>query len=92
MSTSTSPFMEMVRGKIRLRGYSLRTEKSNLFWIKKFILFHKKRHPSVMGNAEVKEFLIWLAVNLLSASFARFSRSQIFEKSSRFRWNHSQTS
>lgn len=63
MSTSTSPFMEMVRGEIRLRGYSLRTEKSYLFWIKQYILLHKKRHPSAMGNAEVKEFLTWLAVN-----------------------------
>lgn len=63
MSTSTSPFMEMVRGEIRLRGYSLRTEKSYLFWIKQYILFHKKRHPSAMGNAEVKEFLTWLAVS-----------------------------
>lgn len=62
MSSSTSPFMEMVRSEIRLRGYSLRTEKSYLFWIKQFILFHQKRHPSTMGNSEVKQFLTWLAV------------------------------
>ena len=62
MSSSTSPFMEMVRGEIRLRGYSLRTEKSYLFWIKQYILFHQKRHPTDMGNSEVKQFLTWLAV------------------------------
>lgn len=60
--SSSSPFLEMVRGEIRLRGYSLRTEKSYLFWIKRFILFHEKRHPSLMGNIEVKAFLTWLAV------------------------------
>lgn len=59
---STSPFMEMVRGEIRLRGFSIRTEKSYLFWIKQFILFHQKRHPSAMGKDEVKAFLTWLAV------------------------------
>ncbi|EIK44943.1 phage integrase family site specific recombinase [Cellvibrio sp. BR] len=54
--------MAMVRGEIRLRGYSIRTEKSYLFWIKQFILFHQKRHPNEMGAAEVKVFLTWLAV------------------------------
>jgi integron integrase len=62
MPTTTSPFMETVRNEIRLRGYSLRTEKSYLFWIKQFILFHQKKHPSVMGAPEVKQFLTWLAV------------------------------
>lgn len=61
MSSSTSPFMEMVRGEIRLRGYSIRTEKSYLFWIKQFILFHEKRHPNTMGAEEVKKYLTWLA-------------------------------
>jgi integron integrase len=62
MSANASPFMAMVRGEIRLRGYSIRTEKSYLFWIKQFILFHQKRHPSEMGAAEVKAFLTSLAV------------------------------
>jgi len=60
MSASSSPFMEMVKGEIRLRG--IRTEKSYLFWIKQFILLHQKRHPVEMGSAEVKQFLTWLAV------------------------------
>lgn len=62
MSGTTSPFMELLRGEIRLRGYSIRTEKSYMFWVKQFILFHQKRHPAEMGAVEVKEFLTWLAV------------------------------
>ncbi|WP_024461836.1 tyrosine-type recombinase/integrase [Marinimicrobium sp. LS-A18] len=57
-----SPFLEMVRGEIRLRGYSLRTEKTYLFWIYRYIIFHGKEHPTKMGANEVKEFLTWLAV------------------------------
>lgn len=48
-----SPFLEDVRRNIRLRGYSIRTEKSYLYWIKAFILFQHKTHPSLMGAAEV---------------------------------------
>lgn len=62
MSVKASPFLEQIRGEIRLRGYSIRTEKSYLFWIKQFILFHGKRHPESMGAEEVKAFLSWLAV------------------------------
>jgi hypothetical protein len=39
------------------RQYSLRTINAYLGWITKFILFHNKRHPSSMGDAEVKAFL-----------------------------------
>ncbi|WP_341936785.1 integron integrase [Marinimicrobium sp. C2-29] len=59
---SSSPFMEQVRNDIRLRGYSMRTEKTYLFWIRQFILFNNKRHPSDMGVEEVKAFLTSLAV------------------------------
>jgi len=57
-----SPFLESIRQDIRLRGYSIRTEKSYLFWIKRFILVNKKRHPKDMGGDEVKQFLTWLTV------------------------------
>lgn len=59
----SSPFLEMIRRDIRLRGYSLRTEKTYLFWIKQFILFNDKQHPTAMGVNEVKAFLTWLAVD-----------------------------
>lgn len=56
-----SPFIEQIRRELRLRHYSLRTEKSYLYWIKGFILFHQKRHPKLMGAGEVKSYLSWLA-------------------------------
>lgn len=57
-----SPFIESVRADMRLRGYSFRTEKSYLEWIKQYIYFINKRHPADAGGQEVKEFLTYLAV------------------------------
>src|SRR2546422_7879058 len=54
--------MEQVRAAIRARHYSLRTEGTYLSWIKRFILFHGKRHPRDMGVQEVHQFLSHLAV------------------------------
>lgn len=53
---------EQVRGVIRLKHYSIRTEQSYIGWIKRFILFHNKRHPRDMGAEEVTQFLTDLAV------------------------------
>jgi integron integrase len=47
---------------MRAKHYSLRTEQSYLHWIKRFILFHGKRHPRDMGAPEVEAFLTALAV------------------------------
>jgi len=55
--------LDRVRGEIRRRNYSRRTEKSYVGWIRRFILFHRKRHPAEMGKAEISRFLIHLAVN-----------------------------
>ena len=54
--------LEQVRTAIRTRHYSLRTEETYLSWIKRFILFHGKRHPCDMGVQEVQQFLSYLAV------------------------------
>jgi len=56
-----SPFLESVRRAIQVRHYSIRTEKIYIDWIKRFILFHNKRHPKDMGEIEVGEFLTYLA-------------------------------
>lgn len=56
-----SAFLQAVSEDIRLRGYSIRTEHSYLYWIKSFILYHQKKHPQHMGADEVKAFLSWLA-------------------------------
>jgi hypothetical protein len=54
--------LEQVRELIRIRHYSLRTEQAYLQWIKRFILFHKKRHPRELGGDEVTAFLSDLAI------------------------------
>jgi len=55
--------LDQVRDALRVRHYSLRTEDSYLQWIKRFILFHNKRHPLEMGEQEITAFLTYLAVN-----------------------------
>src|SRR4051794_40381213 len=53
--------LDQVRDVIRRKHYSFRTEQTYLDWTRCFILFHKKRHPLEMGEAEVTEFLTHLA-------------------------------
>jgi integron integrase len=63
MGLHSSPFLDSVRTAIRVRHYSIRTEDAYLGWVKRFILFHGKRHPAEMGAAEVTQFLSHLAVD-----------------------------
>ncbi len=58
----SSPFLRRVQAAIRVRHYSIRTERAYLGWIRRFILFHGKRHPQQMGGREVARFLTYLAV------------------------------
>lgn len=61
--------LEQVRDRIRVRHLSYRTEKTYLYWIRRFIRFHKLRHPREMAAQEIEEFLTSLAVvNKVSAS------------------------
>ena len=53
--------LDQVRDVMRLKHYSLRTERTYWDWIERFIRFHKMRHPAEMGEAEVGEFLTHLA-------------------------------
>jgi len=55
--------LDQVRDAIRLRHLSRRTEEAYLGWIRRFILFHHKRHPNDMGVEEVQAFLSHLAVH-----------------------------
>lgn len=57
----TSPFLDSVRRVIRTLHYSIRTEQAYLYWIRQYILFHRKRHPEDMTVVEVGEFLSYLA-------------------------------
>ena len=67
MSNITSPpppgkkILDQVSDAIRLKHYSYRTEQTYKEWIKRYILFHKKRHPSEMGAPEIQAFLSHLA-------------------------------
>ncbi len=61
-SVSAPKLLDQVRGKIRLKHYSIRTEQTYVDWIKRFILFHGKHHPKDMGAQEVEAFLTHLAV------------------------------
>jgi len=74
--------LDRVHVAIRARHFSWRTEKAYTGWIKRFIIFHGKRHPATLGEAEVTEFLSTLATrdrvssstqNLCSASNSRGS-------------------
>lgn len=56
-----SPFLSSLQEEMRMRGYSIRTEKTYLYWIKAFINFHGKRQPETMGTEEVTQFLTFLA-------------------------------
>ena len=55
--------LDQLRESLRVRHYSLRTEDSYLDWVRRFILFHGKRHPRDMGAPEVQAFLSHLAVD-----------------------------
>ena len=65
MQTESPPqkLLDRVRDRIRVKHYSYRTEETYVQWIKRFILFHNKRHPREMGSDEVNAFLTHLAVN-----------------------------
>ena len=55
--------LDRVRDAICVRQYSMATERAYVGWIRRFILFHRKRHPCEMGKSEVEAFLTHLAVN-----------------------------
>lgn len=54
--------LQQVRNALRTRHYSRRTEQTYVAWIRRFILFHGRRHPSEMGEAEINMFLSHLAI------------------------------
>jgi integron integrase len=55
--------LDRVRHAIRAKHYSRRTETAYVDWIRRYIVFHKKRHPSELGAPEIAAFLTWLASN-----------------------------
>jgi hypothetical protein len=63
MEPKPKKLLDQVRDALRLKHYSIRTENSYVNWIRRFILFHHKRHPQEMGTQEIEAFLTHLAVN-----------------------------
>ena len=63
MEQAAAPrLLDQVRNAIRVRHYSIRTEEAYVGWVRRYVVFHGKRHPAEMGAAEVSAFLTHLAV------------------------------
>ncbi len=62
MEQRPKKLLEQVQDVIRLKHYSYQTEKTYISWIRRYILFHDKRHPKDMGGTEIEAFLTHLAV------------------------------
>jgi integron integrase len=54
--------LDRLRQSLRTKHYSYRTEQAYVHWVRRFILFHHKRHPQEMGRGEIEQFLTFLAV------------------------------
>ena len=63
IQTNKSKLLDELRNELRAKHYSKRTEESYATWIKRFILFHNKKHPKLMGADEINRYLKYLAVN-----------------------------
>jgi len=60
---SKKKLLDQVRDQIRVRHYSMKTERTYIGWIKRYIFFHNKKHPVEMGKEEIESFLTHLAVD-----------------------------
>ena len=78
VNNESPKLLAQVRGKIRLKHYSIRTEQAYLDWIKRYILHFGKQHPNEMGAVEVEVFLTYLAVERhVSASTQNQAKSAL---------------
>ena len=55
--------LDQVRNAIRLKHYSIRTEQSDIDWIRRYILFHNKKRPADLDEGHISSFLTYLAVD-----------------------------
>jgi Phage integrase, N-terminal SAM-like domain len=55
--------LDQVRDLLRIKHYSYRTKRPYVAWIRRYILFHDKRHPNEMGISGIEAFLSYLAIN-----------------------------
>ena len=76
--TQPPKLLDQIVAKMRVKHYSLRTEKTYIDWIKRYIWHFDKRHPKDMGAAEVEVFLTHLAVDRnVSASTQNQAKSAL---------------
>ena len=75
MADKPKKLLDQVRDALRMKHYSMRTEQSYVSWIKRYILFHRKKHPKDMGKLEIEAFLTYLAVDL---KVSRSTQNQAF--------------
>jgi hypothetical protein len=54
--------LDEVRNVIRLRHYSPRTEESYINWIRRYILFHNKKHPRDLDEKDIRDYLNHLSL------------------------------
>lgn len=74
----TPKLLDQVRIVARVRHFSLSTERAYVGWIRRFILFHQKKHPKDMAETEIRQFISYLAVNArVSASTQTVALSAI---------------
>src|SRR5256885_7800074 len=59
----TPKLLDQVRTVVRVRHFSLSTERSYVSWIRRFILFHHRKHPKEMAEPEIRQFISHLAVD-----------------------------
>ncbi len=62
MATGNPKLLDQMRNAMRVKHYSLKTEKSYIQWVRRYIYFHHKQHPDEMGVLDVQKFLNYLAV------------------------------
>ncbi len=53
--------LDDIRSELMAQGYSVRAERRNLVWIKRYMAFHKNRHPAAMRGEELNRFLLHLS-------------------------------
>lgn len=77
---SSPRLLDQLRHQAEVRHYSYRTEQAYVGWVRRFIIFHKRRHPASMGAAEVEAFLSYLASerNVAAATQAQALSAVLF--------------
>ena len=74
LPVSSPKLLDRVRWHLRVKHYSIRTEAAYVDWIRRFILFHKKRHPDDMSEEQIGAYLTHLVIATASTIFPILGR------------------